>query len=579
MREKQPSPRKENSFLGGVAVLALGAMVVKLIGMFYKIPLLNLIGEQGSADFYNAYSIYAILLTVSATGLPVAISKLISEAQSLGDTDEVQNIFTISARVFMVIGFVSFIVMFCFSQQLANLLNNPLANLSIKALSPSVLFMSAIAAYRGYFQGHREMGPTAISQIIEAFFKLFLGLFLAFAVINMTFTTDHLTRYRPTFDFSDLTPDALTEALLTTQTSLAAAAAILGVTVGTVIAALFLGICYHRRRKPRRKGGALSRSSTKKILLSLFQIAIPITITSSISSIITLIDTGLVQGQLQSALGMTLDQSRTLFGSYTSALNLYNLPASLVGTITVSIIPAVSAAYAAKNRRRAYAITLSALRITSLLAMPMGVGLFTLGTPIMALMYPKLNSEVSGPLLSTLGIASIFVCLTLVCVSILQVNEFFYLPILISALGGVAKVITNYILVGNPAIGIHGAPIGSVVCFVLCFGLSVTVITLALPKLPSLLPIFLKPLLASVIMGLSAWAFYGLFCKILFSLSFQEEVGGALVLSYSGGAIATLCAIACAGIIYLVLIVLIGAITKEDLSMMPKGEKLMKFLK
>lgn len=270
------------------------------------------------------------------------------------------------------------------------------------------------------------------------------------------------------------------------------------------------------------------------------------------------------------------DVSRTLYGNYGGALNIYNLPTSLMAAITASVIPAVSGALARRDRRGSAKITGSALRITALLAFPMGVGLFVMGQPIMRLLFTKLNPDLAGPLLSTLGLATVFVCMMLVCNSILQAHGFVNLPVLVMVLGGVLKIVTNYNLVVRPEVGIFGAPAGNILCFGLCLALDLLIISRVIPKRPRYLPIFVKPLAASALMGGAAWVVYRVLARLL---SAVPEGGTEAVLSRMGNAVATLAAIGVAMVVYLVLVVALRAISREDLSLMPKGDKLARLLR
>ncbi|MEM5779917.1 MAG: oligosaccharide flippase family protein, partial [Lawsonibacter sp.] len=237
MAHQRQAPRRaaqhQNTFFGGAAILAVGIFVVKIIGMFYKIPLLNIIGEEGSADFTNAYNIYAVLLTISTAGLPVAVSKLVSEANALGRRRQVDKVFRISLGAFLLLGVLSFLVMFFGADQLAALMNDSLAAPGIRALSPAVICVGCLAALRGYAQGHSNMTSTSVSQIIEALCKLVVGLALAAYVMQQVFTAADLARYLPGLDPSAMTAKELAEAVGAAQTSQAAAGAIVGVTVGT----------------------------------------------------------------------------------------------------------------------------------------------------------------------------------------------------------------------------------------------------------------------------------------------------------------------------------------------------------
>lgn len=583
---------KQNTFFGGAAILAVGIMVVKVIGMFYKIPLLNIIGEQGSADFGNAYNIYAVLLTISTAGLPVAVSKLVSEANATGRQNQVRRVFRLSLALFLTLGVLSFLIMSFGSAQLAGLMNDDQAAPGIRALAPAVICVGCLSAFRGYAQGHGNMTPTAISQIIEALCKLVVGLGLAYWLVKAGADQSH-----------------------------AAAGAITGVTVGTIVALAYMLLNYLMGRSQE----GLSKDtpdSNSTIIKNLLMIAVPITISSSMVGIVTVIDSSLVQGQLQRALlentdcwalykdfmsfdklesalkawqatlpeGTTIsmsllsdqlagegtktaialhdaleDASRTLYGNYNGALNIYNLPTSLMAAITAAVIPAVSGTLARRDRKGAARVAGSALRISALLAFPMGVGLYVLGEPIMALIFPSLTSQLAGPLLSTLGLATVFVCMMLVCNSILQAYGFVNLPVVIMLAGGVIKIVLNYNVVVLPQVGIYGAPLGNIFCFALCLILDLIVMARVIPGRPKYIPLFAKPAAAAAVMGLGAWAVHGLLAKLLAA-------------NRLGNAVATLAAIVVAVAIYGVLVIVLRAITKEDLSLMPKGEKIARIL-
>ena len=554
MAQRDPAPKrvaqtqKQNSFFGGAAILAAGILIVKLIGMFYKIPLINIIGEAGAADFNNAYNIYAVLLTVSTAGLPVAVSKLVSEANALNRRNQVRRTFRLALVLFLTLGLISFLVMFFRADALAGMMNDSKAAAGIRALAPAVVCVGCLAALRGYSQGHSNMAPTSVSQIIEALCKLVVGLGLAFWLVKQGKDPD-----------------------------VAAAGAITGVTVGTVVALIYMVLDFFLSRGREDTHGTDRPDSAGSILANILKIAVPITLSSSMVGIVTVIDSSLVQGQLQSALNLTEKASRTLYGNYSGALNIYNLPTSLMAAITASVIPAVSAALARRDRRGAARITGSALRITALLSFPMGVGLFVLGTPIIRLLFPKLNVAVAGPLLSTLGVATPFVCMVLVCNSVLQAHGFINLPVIVMVLGGIVKIVNNYNLVG--AIGIAGAPVGNILCFGLALVLDLVVITRVIPNRPRLLPIFIKPAIASAIMGGAAWAVYGLLSRVLTAEQVNEAGETIRVVSRMGNALDIFLAIAVAGVVYLVLVVAIRAISKDDLALMPKGDKLARLLR
>ena len=551
------STPKKNSFFGGAAILTAGIVIVKLIGALYKVPLGNILTDAGFADFNNAYDVYSLLIVISTGGLPVALSKMVSEANALGRVNQVKKVFSLALATFCVLGTASFCIMAFFPNQLAELMNDSHSAYSILALAPAVFFICPLSAYRGYFQGHALMTPTAVSQIIEALCKLVIGLALA------------------SFFKTQLQDEAL-----------AAAGAILGVSVGCALGALYVYICYrgHLRTLPDFRD---EPEDSRTILATLARLAIPITLSSSVIALTNILDSRILLGQLQDALNLTLDAARETKGVYDKALTLYNLPASFMVPLTASVIPHVSAALQVKRRRQAAQISETTLRTTALLAIPAGVGLFVLGEPIMRLLYPATDVELGGWMLSVLGVASVAVCFMLVCNSVLQAYRMVALPMATTVVGCALKLLVGYLLIGNPDIGIKGGPISTVACFWIIALLDLFIIWRTLPRSLSMARVFVKPVGAAAAMGLSAWAVYGLMSKAFLALKIlvaeTEELlpdgSAALALSRTGNALAVFAAIGVAVIVYFALILATRAISREDLSLIPKGDKIARILR
>ncbi len=543
------SQAKKNTFFGGVATLATGVIIVKLIGALYKIPLANILGELGNGYFNTAYNIYNTFLTITTAGLPVALSKAISEVNALGRYNQVRQVFRVAFLTFLTLGAACTLIMFAGAEGITGLLGDPNASASVRALAPSILFVCTMAAFRGYFQGHGDMVPTSVSQIIEASIKLVVGL-------------------------------ALASLLMPQGPVYASAGAILGVTLGTVVGCVYLMNVYVRKRETR-----LSDERTEapgRVLRSLVTIAVPITIGSSVTNIVYLIDNGLILNQLQDSLGMTRDQAMTLYGNYSAAGNLYNLPASLMIPFTASILPAVAAALSRHDRLGASRVMESAMRVGMLLAMPAGFGLTALSGPITAMLYPSYNNELCGGSLAWLGVASIFVCIMQLSNSMLQAHGIVNLPVLFAVVGGVIKLAVNYTLVGIESISVVGAAIGTLCCFAVVAGLDLFVIERILPTPPRLDRVFVKPLVASAVMAAAAWAVHGLLSRLLVlvpALQAVDGAAGAAALSRLGGAVATVGGIGVGVVVYAILLLALRAISKDDLALMPKGDKLAKLLR
>lgn len=534
----QSGKQKQNTMFGGVAILAMGIAIVKVIGALFKIPLFNILGEEGATDFNSAYSIYAVLLTVSTAGLPVALSKTVSEANTLGRYNHKQKVFRVALTAFVAMGAASFVIMWFGSGWLAGLMNNPHAAPGIRALAPAVVCVGCLSAFRGYAQGHMNMAPTSVSQIMEALCKLVLGLGLAALVMA-----------RPAAEFA-----------AGEQTSMAAAGAITGVTVGTMLALVYMSVNYLRTRRRTHLSGSDRPEGSGTIVKNLLRIAIPITLSTSLVPVINLLDNAIVLGRLQDALDMSETASRTLYGNYAVALSLYNLPSSFMTAFTAAIIPAVSAALARRDRGGAARITGSVLRVTALLALPMGVGLCALSGPIMQMLYPKYDVTITGPLLAILAPTAVCVCLVLVSNSVLQAHGYVQLPIFTVLAGGGVKIVANYFLVAIPELNIYGAGVGMLLCYVVTLVINLLLLH-RLCAVGSYVRVFARPLLASVLMGGAAWAVHGLLAQRLGNL---VGVGAAICVAV---------------VVYFVLVLALRAVSRDDVMLMPKGEKIAKILK
>lgn len=531
---------QKNTFFGGAAILAAGIVIVKLIGAVYKIPLGNILGDEGFGHFNNAYVIYNLLLMISTAGLPVALSKSVSEANALGHRNQIHRIFRVALFTFILLGLISFAVMFIFAAPLAQWQGDGLATHSVMALAPACFFVCVLSTFRGYAQGHSNMVPTSVSQIVEALGKLVIGLGLAWILVRGGARSED-----------------------------AAAGAIFGVTAGAGLSLLFL-IFYYIRAKNLEQGRLDDRpESHGTILKRLLVIAIPITVGASVVPITSWLDTFQVQNILRDitsaqpaewykANNLT-DPVVATYGAYQKAMTVYNLPSSFMVAITASVIPAISACRARHNKVGAGRIAESSMRVGLLLALPAGIGLSVLASPIMTLLYPTTDHAVADPAMAILGIASIFVCIMLICNSILQANGFFNLPIIIMAVGCVAKLAVNNFMVKS--VGIVGAPIGTLVCYLIIAAAEMFVIKRVVPAAPSYLRVFLKPAVAAAAMGAAVWAIYGLLSRFL------------------GNAVSTLGAIAVGVVVYAILVVALRAISREDLSLMPKGDKIAKILR
>ena len=525
---------KKQSFLQGTAILAAATLIVKLLGFLFKTPLNYIIGEEGSSYFYNAYKVYDVLLMISTTGLPVAMSRMISESQTLGNYAQIKKIYRTSLYAFLTIGVLGSLGMGIFCKQLSVMVSTTETSwAAIAALAPCVLLICLISSYRGFFQGQSNMSPTSISQIFEATLRLVIGLGLAWVLMKVTDSAVY-----------------------------GAAGGILGVTGGSLVSALYLGGRFRRTSAVLSLSGGKEKS-TRATMKELLGIAIPITIGAAGLQIINLFDTMIYMRRLTGALGYSAQQADALNGIYSFQQTIFALPCAFIPTITIAVIPAITAYLTAKDPIGARKTEESALRTMGLIAMPCAVGLAVLSEPIVRLLCPgygEASVATGAAVLAVLGITVICNSTVLVFNAFMQAHGDVTTPVINMLIGGVIKVIVNYFLVAVPSLNIIGAPIGTLVCYTCITALDLIAMRRSVNTHPVVLRNLIRPLLAAVIMGGATWLVY--------------RVGSGIV----GSKLACLAALVVAVIVYAVLVVVLRCITYEDCLLLPKGEKIAKIL-
>lgn len=447
LREGKSGGRESRGkgFLSGVSYLTVSALLVKIMGFLYRIPMLTYLGTEGMGYFNTAYELYALFCVISTAGLPVAMSVLISSCESQGRAGRVKRIFRVSLLGFLIVGTVGMLLLYGFADALAHLLKNQGAAAGIRMISPTVLLICVSSAFRGYFQGKRSMAPTAVSQVIEALGKLLLGVTFAAYAFGQGKTLPEIAAY-----------------------------AVLGLTVGTGISVLYLWvqkILWDRKQKSPLCE-PLPEDSTKfedlGLLRRLAAIAVPITLGAGIMGVTKLIDVALIMRRLQSA-GMSAVAATSAYGCYsTLAVPVFNMIPSLTTSVSLSVVPALSAALGRGEQGRADAarVTCSALRMTLIFALPAALGLCVFSPQVLTLLFGHQPAAVAeaAPWLACLAMAIPASCLITVSGALLQAVGHPERPV-ISMLAGIAvKAATAYLLLGNPRVGMMGAAVSTLAC-------------------------------------------------------------------------------------------------------------------
>lgn len=500
---------------------------------------------------------------ISVTGLPAAMSRMISEARTLGQTKQILQIYRVSRAIFLTLGIAGSVGMALLCRWLAALMHMEQSWFAILCMSPAVLFIGILAVERGYFQGQSNMVPTSVSQVLEAVCKLVIGLGLAWAYLWIQKNKGLVTALP---DGSVLPKGSPEAAALTDTHTKAAGLAILGVTLGSAFAWIYM-IWQHRKtvagmRELCRDETVLSAKDTARKLLS---IAIPITLGAAGLQIITTIDSGVYMARLKGPAGLPEQLADDYKGIYFFAQTIFNLPIAFIGPLAISAIPAITEQLTLRRGRQANTIAESATRIMSLIALPCSVGLMVLSEPIMQLLGGYTAEgylEIASVLMRILAASVFFNSAVLVMNAILQANGHAFLPVIHMVVGGMVKLIISFVLVANPNIHIIGVPVGTAVCFMLIALLDYVAICRVLPDPPHLMRNVVKPVLASITMGAVAFALNSLCMALRLPLLLRTGV------SVLGAAAA-----------YAVLVVALKIITKDDCDRLPKGDKIAKLLR
>ncbi len=521
----------KKTFLHGAIVLGVAGLIIKVLGAFFRIPLANMIGEEGMGYYQTAYPIYVLLLVLSTSGIPTAISKLVSAKMAVGKNESAYKIFKVSFILMFIIGITTAGILFFGAGLIVDLLKNPGAKFALMAIAPALLFTPIMAAFRGYFQGLQNMTPTALSQIIEQVARVAIGLFLAYYLVSKGIEQ-------------------------------AAAGASFGASIGGFVGAIFLIIVYLVKRKKLVKTVNNIKSETEEsitsILKEIFVIAVPITIGASIMPIMNMIDVAIVMRRLQD-IGYSAEAANGLYGQLTGMAGpIINFPQVFAMSMAMSLVPAVSDALEREDIEHLNLNIETGIKTSLLLALPCTVGIVALSEPIMRLLYPRqIESALSAAdSLSLLALGLVGLMVGQAVTGILQGMGKPVIPVINLVIGGVFKVALTFVLTGMAVMNIKGAAIGTSVAYSISAYLNYLAVKKHSKIKLHISKTIIKPTIASLIMG------------GVVIMTFN------ICLSFTSSNMSTMIAILIGSIVYGLGLILTGALTYEDFKSLPKGEKL-----
>lgn len=521
-----------SKFIKGATILGISGIIVKLLGAVYRIPLIEMISNEGISYYQTAYPIYVLLLTVATTGLPVAIAKMISEKVTLGDHLNADRIFKTTSTLMIGFGALSAMSVFFFSDELVRWIKNENAYYSLIALVPALFVAPVLSALRGFFQGRQNMVPTAVSQIVEQLVRVFAGLSLAYLFL----------------------PRGLPQA---------AGGASLGGALGIVVAVMTMLFFYFKARKETvreiQASSTDKKMSVREILRELLYIALPITLGASIVPLIDSIDASLFSDRLQQA-GFTNLQANELHGNLKGlAQTVINFPLVFLSAISVSLVPSIAVYNAKRDSEKKEDLIGSGLRFSSLISFPCTVGIFVLAHPIMNLLYSNQSPETlmsAGNLLRISSFQLIFLGVVQSMGAVLMGLGYPGTSALNMFVGAVIKVVLSYVLMAIPSVNIFGMVISSLICYVIAAVLDVYFVRRITKIRLNFNDILWKPLISSIFMGALVFVSYRGFGYFI------------------GSKLSTLLSVVTGMTAYLIGLLFLKALKKEDLLMLPKGEKI-----
>ena len=466
--------RAEGGFIKGAISLSLAALLVKVLGVAYKIPLSHLLDDDGMGFFNTAYTVYTFFFLICSAGVPKAIALLISEGNA-GKGNSESSILKNAKRIFLIISLILSAVFAASALPISDFIGSKKSALAMLAIAPSIPFISLAAVYRGYLTGKKRFGTVAVSQLIEAAMKLALG--LAFAQLALRL-------------------DASKEWI--------AAAAIFGISVGSIATLAHLKIATYDR-----KTREISRQKCKfepLIMRKILKISVPITLSSGVISLVNVIDLTVIMRGLEKQ-GYTDDLSTMLYGNYTTlAVPMFNFVLSVISSVCISSLPLLSE-LAARKREADFDKTLSdAAELVAFLALPSTLVFMTLPNEVLTILFDRGSVALGSTLLSLLAPSVALIAFLTVMNTALEARGGYMTPLVSMSIGGAVKLLSSSLLVGQTELAIWGAPLGTAISYIASIFVSVVLYRKSGMRVIKLLRGFILSAICSIVASVPAIA-------------------------------------------------------------------------
>lgn len=533
------SEKKNADFLKQGGILAMASLIVRIIGMVYRIPMSNILGEEGNGIYAVAFEIYDLILIISSYSLPLALSKIISAQQANREHKNTGRTLKVALRFALLSGGAFALLLFLGAGLLERTIYPEYSGVQIplRVLAPTIFIVALLGVFRGFFQGKRTMVPTAVSQIIEQIINAVVS--VAASYLFMKWNSESLQ-----------------------QAAWGAAGGTLGTCLGAASALLLVLFVYWIYRPIQAKLEKRDRSGQQETYSQLFKLLLltilPIVLSQTVYNISGLVDYKLF-GWLSAQQGMDPVAIKSFVGVYSSKYRLLcSVPIAISTAIASSMIPSAVAAYTEKDVAQWKYNVSSGIKFNMIIAIPCTMGLMVLGQPIVRLLFASSNYVLGGHMMTVGACAIVFYALSNVTGGALQSIDKMRMPVIHSAISLVIHVGIVAFFLTCTKVGVYALLIGNITFPIVVFVLNLWAIRRYVPSYhQEVVKTFLAPVAASIWMALAALAVYG---------------GVGFVIS--SNVIRTLLALCVAVFVYFAAFLLLRGLTKNELFDFPMGRRL-----
>lgn len=537
--------KRESNFVVQGSILAVAGIIVRLIGILYRVPMTNIIGDEGMGYYSTAFNVYNIMLILSSYSLPLAVSKMVSARMAKGQYRNAVRVLKAALVYATVVGGIACFITWNFADFFATTaFNTPFCVYALKTLAPTIWIMAYLGVLRGFFQGHGTMIPTAISQIFEQVINAVISVVAAGVLFKIGLDSNRVyntTGYPQAFG---------------------AAGGTIGTGAGALAALLFMLLLFSiywpvvKRRK--RRDRSRRTDSYGDISVTFLFTVVPVIISSAVYNINAVVDNSIMAYGME-ALGRG-KEFLSLWGIYNNKyMLLVHVPLAMANSLSSSLIPSLSGAVARKEKGVVIAKTSLAIRFAMLIAIPSAVGLTVLSAPINNLLFKSGDNTEAIRMLITGSAAVIFLSMSTVTNAILQGINHMNVPVRNAFISLILHIGVLYLMLMVFKMGIYSMVFANIAFAVFMCILNAIAIRRYLNYRQEIVKTFLLPAVASAFMGAAAFGVYK-----------------GVTLIIKSNLLGTIFAVLAAIAVYGVLLIKLRCVDEEELYSMPGGTKVIR---